>query len=141
MVVLAAAGFMMRRPISTCSLLAEVRATAVTRYPRIAGVPGIAAAGVQLTLMVLMPLGLGLGTVSAATTLVGAGGPDCSGPFGQPPIPGPPGSPFSAMVMPWRLAAGSVTSQAIARSPRPASAASVADSTSSKTYVATKVFG
>src|SRR6476469_11193061 len=95
----------------------------------------MATAGVQLT---FTPVPL---ATRAATTLVGPGGPDCSGPFGQPPTPGPPTSPFSAMVMPWRLAAGSVTSQAIARSPSPALAAMVADSTSSKTYVATKVFG
>src|SRR4029078_841129 len=92
-----------------------------------------ATAGVQLT---LTPVPF---ATRAATTLVGPGGPDCSGPLGQPPIPGPPGSPFSAMVMPWRLAAGSVNSHAIARSPSPALAAVVADSRSSKMYVATKL--
>ena len=52
----------------------------------------MATAGVQLTLMSL--------PVFTAVTLEGPGGPDCNGPFGHPPIPGPPGSPFSAIVKP-----------------------------------------
>src|SRR5688500_6859088 len=96
-----------------------------------AGVPGMASAGVQFT---LRPV-----DVFAAVMLDGAGGPDCRGPLGQPPIPGPPGSPYSAMVRPWRLASASSSSQAMARSPSPAFAAISALAASSKTYVAVKV--
>src|SRR5688500_9141107 len=75
----------------------------------------------------------------AAVIPDGAGGPDCRGPLGQPPMPGPPGSPYSEMVRPWRLSSASATCQAMDRAPA-AFAASSAAAGSSKTYVAVKVF-
>src|SRR5690349_19375136 len=74
-----------------------------------------------------------------------------AGPAGQPPMPGPPASPYSAMVSCCRLASASWTCHDIARSPRLALAAIFAVAMSSavgwvfgsrsasKRYVATKV--
>src|SRR4051794_34094055 len=89
-----------RLPISTCSPVAlVVWATARARYPRTAGVPAAGAAGVQVSRTPPATF--------TALTSVGPGGPDCSGPFGQPPKPGPPTSPNSAIVTPCRLLAAS----------------------------------
>src|SRR4051812_6823278 len=96
-----------------------------------AGVPGRATAGVQLSLTPPATF--------TAVTSVGPGGPDCSGPLGQPPMPGPPASPNSAMVRPCRLASASVSSQDSRRSPSPALAAILATAGSSKMYVAGNV--
>src|SRR3954447_26848983 len=63
------------------------------------------------------------------------------GPRGQPPMPGPPPSPYSAMVSCWRLASASSNCQAMARSPRLALAAVLAAASWSKTYVALNVVG
>src|SRR5215218_6363837 len=60
------------------------------------------------------------------------------GPAGQPPMPGPPASPSSAMVRPCRFASASSSCQAMARAPPP-SAAILATSALSKWYVAVKV--
>src|SRR3954469_17042461 len=98
-----------------------------------AGVPGMATAGVQVTLTPPATL--------TALTLVGPGGPDANGPFGQPPKPGPPTSPNSAMVTPWRFPPRSTSSQDSSRSPRLALAAISAVAGSLKTYVAVKVSG
>src|SRR5664279_4649673 len=95
-----------------------------------AGVPGTATAGVQFSL--IPPL------TTVALTPVGPGGPDVSGPFGQPPIPGPPSSPNSEMVRPCRLASASWTCQAMSRWPPPV-AALAATAGSSNWYVAVKV--
>ena len=73
------------------------------------GCAGTAWAGVQFTFRSPSTL--------AALTLVGPAGPDCRGPLGQPPIPGPPSSPNSAMVRPCRFPSASSSSHAMARSP------------------------
>jgi hypothetical protein len=54
-------------------------------------------------------------------------------------MPGPPGSPNSAMVRPCRLPSTSVSCQDSSRSPSPALAAIWAVSASSNTQVAVKV--
>src|SRR6185436_15354075 len=73
------------------------------------------------------------------TDAVPAGAFASAGPAGQPPKPGPPASPNSAMVRPWRLPSASWTCQFIALSPRSAAAATLAASRVSNWYVARKV--
>ena len=65
----------------------------------------------------------------------GSGATASAGPAGHPPIPGPPSSPSSAMVRPWRLPSASSSSQDIMRSPPPL-AAIAAVAGVSNTYVA-----
>jgi hypothetical protein len=54
-------------------------------------------------------------------------------------MPGPPGSPSSAIVTPWRLPAASVSCHVSSRSPPPP-ATTLATAGSVKTYVAVKLF-
>src|SRR6476659_8211922 len=131
MVVPVAAGLVVRFCRPDCSPAVTVSPTAVTWYPVIGWEPGTATAGVQVS---FTPPG----TLTARTS-VGPGGPLCKGPLGQPPKPGPPGSPNSAMVTPCRLPARAPVSKDSSRAPRAASAAIFATAGSSKAYVAGKV--
>src|SRR3954449_12184480 len=117
---------------------------ATTLYPEVGSAAGMSVAGVQLTW-------IDVPDVERAAENVPGVGLLSPGPAGQPPMPGPPASPYSAMVSCCRLASASSTCQAMARSPRLALAAifavcrssavgAVAGSRSaSNRYVATKV--
>src|SRR4051812_18801837 len=104
--------------------------TASTSKPVTAAAPGIWSVGFQVTDTEV------LSTERTMLAEPGCGAPASPGPAGQPPMPGPPPSPYPAMVGPGGLPSAPSTCHDMARSPRSSFDAMSALAASWNTYVA-----